>query len=71
LELSVEELFPDLDFGDEEEKEVEEDEAPEVDEKAKIVGGGTYLFFDSTVYCAETQQKSKTFTNLSTETKST
>jgi hypothetical protein len=40
LELSVEELFPDLDFGDEEEKEVEEDEAPEVDEKAKIVGGG-------------------------------
>lgn len=71
LELSVEELFPDLQFDEEEEKEIEEDESPEVEAKAKIVGGGTYLFFDSTVYCAETQQKSKTFTNLSTETKST
>ena len=40
LELSIEELFPDLNDKEEEEIETVEDEAPEVKE-AKIVGGGT------------------------------
>ena len=41
LEISVDELFPDLQELDEEEQKVEEDEAPKVSENAKIVGGGT------------------------------
>ena len=40
LEISVDELFPDLQELDEEEQKVEEDEAPKVSEKAKCVGGG-------------------------------
>lgn len=40
LEISVDELFPDLQELDEEEQKVEEDEAPKVSAEAKIVGGG-------------------------------
>lgn len=40
LEISIDELFPDLQELDEEEQKVEEDEAPKVSAEAKIVGGG-------------------------------
>lgn len=40
LEISIEDLFPDLTVEDEPEKKVEEDTAPQVQETAKIVGGG-------------------------------
>lgn len=40
LEISVDELFPDLQELDDEEQKVEEDEAPKASENAKIVGGG-------------------------------
>ena len=43
LELSIEELFPELNDKEEQEIETVEDEAPEVKE-AKIVKGGGYLF---------------------------
>ena len=43
LEISIDELFPDLQELDEEEQEVEEDEAPKVSAEAKIVGGGDLI----------------------------
>lgn len=43
LEISVDELFPDLQELDDEEQKVEEDEAPKVSAEAKIVGGGDLI----------------------------
>ena len=54
LELSVEELFPDLQFDEEEEKEIEEDESPEVEAKAKIVGGGDlFILWQHRLLCGD------------------
>ena len=57
LHLEIEDVFPDL-ADKEEENEVKEDEVPEVKE-AKIVGGGTYLFFEIIACFVEIQQKMK------------
>lgn len=43
LEISVDELFPDLQELDDEEQKIEEDEAPKVSAEAKIVGGGDLI----------------------------
>ena len=55
--MEIEDVFPDL-ADKEEENEVKEDEVHELKE-AKIVGGGTYLFFEIIACFVEIQQKMK------------
>lgn len=44
IKLDISDVFPDLWLDDEEETEIEEDEAPEVSQEAKVVRGGGLVY---------------------------
>lgn len=70
LELEVKDLFPEL-VDQEEEKAVEEDEAPEVQKEAKMVRGGIYSFSEIIACYVEILQRLKMLKCLWIELKQT